>query len=86
MAWVWADEAQGMRRMHVCAHSPCVAPNEFGKLIELPIHVRRVFVDSGAPASEASPIGEPRTVARRRDLRFEVGGEHSSESHLVQLR
>ena len=64
--WAWADDGKGIRRIHVCAHSPCTVNDEssFGHVIELPTHVRRVLLNSGASASEASPIGEPRTEAR----------------------
>ena len=64
MGCAWADDGQGMRRIHVCAHSPCTLSDDFGNFIEFPIHVRRVLVGSGASASEDSPIGEPRTEAR----------------------
>ena len=60
MGWAWANDGQGARRIHVCAQSPYTAPDNssFGQSMDLPTHVRRVFVDSGASASEASLIGE----------------------------
>ena len=64
MGWAWADDGQGMRRTHVCARPLCALSGGLGLFIELHIHVRRVLIDSGASASEASPIGEPRTEAR----------------------
>ena len=56
VGWSWAGDGQGTRRIHVCAHSLCIAPDNstFGLFAELPVHVRRVFVDSGACRSEAS--------------------------------
>ena len=64
MGWAWADDGQGMRRIHACARSPCALSGGLGFCIAFHIHVRRAFVDSGASASEASPTGEPRTEAR----------------------
>ena len=57
----WADDGKDIRRIHVCAHSPCTEKGEdwgFGKLSELLIYMCRVCLDGGVSASEACPFGE----------------------------
>ena len=46
MGWALANNGWGVRRIHVCAHSPCThSPNSwFGVFADLPTHVRRVLV------------------------------------------
>ena len=47
MGWALANDGLGVRRIHVCAHSPCTHSQSAwaGVFAELPSHVRRV----GAP-------------------------------------
>ena len=47
MGWAVANDGLGVRRIHVCAHSPCTHSQSAwaGVFAELPTHVRRV----GAP-------------------------------------
>ena len=45
MGWAWANDGRGVRRIHVCSHSPCTLPpkkERSGVFAELPTHVRRV--------------------------------------------
>ena len=63
MGWAWANDGLGVRRIHVCAHSPCTHSQKgwAGVFAELPTHVRRVEGWWGASPTEdplaASPIG-----------------------------
>ena len=44
MGWALANDGRGVRRIHVCAHSPCThSPKGWaGVFVVLPTHVRRV--------------------------------------------